>query len=64
MKSDFNLCVFCLEVSHKDSYVCMCGEYKGLMPLDEGIEYAGLDKKDFDEYFQYDTIYGQKLVWL
>jgi len=64
MKSEFNICIFCSEVSHKDSYVCVCGEYKGLMPLAEGIEYAGLDKSDYVEYFQPAEMYGEKLIWL
>ncbi len=63
MKSEFNICVFCEEVSHKDSYVCQCGEYKGLMPLKDGIEYIGLDPADFADYFEINTIYGQRLAW-
>lgn len=50
--TDFNICVFCEEVSHKDTYVCVCGEYKGLMPLEQGIPYIGLDPLDFIDYFE------------
>lgn len=50
--SEFNICVFCEEVSHKDTYVCQCGEYKGLMPLEQGIPYIGLDPDDFIDYFE------------
>ena len=55
MKSDFRICVFCEEVSHKDTYVCQCGEYKGLMSLGEGIAYIGLDPEEYKEYFDYNV---------
>ena len=55
------MCVFCMDLVN--DYVCHgCGEYKGLMPLDEAEKYLG---EDFpDEYRQPASIYGQQLIWL
>ena len=44
------ICVFCEQV-WSEVFVCPdCNEYKGLMPLKEGIDYMGLDADDFAEY--------------
>jgi hypothetical protein len=46
-----------------NDYICHgCGDYKGLMTLDEAEKYLG---EDFpEEYRQPNSIYGHKLIWL
>lgn len=47
---DIKICVFCGNV-WDDVMVCPeCNEYKGLMPLAEGIKYDGLDPEDYAEF--------------
>lgn len=44
------LCVFCFEVMPDETPICVCGEYKGLMPLEEGIGYIGGKFEDYADY--------------
>jgi hypothetical protein len=43
------MCVYCEGVFTADTIVCPnCDEYKGLVPLSQGIEYLNLDPNDFE----------------
>ena len=44
------MCVFCQGVFSPDTYVCgFCNEYKGLMPLNEAVDYLDLPLGDYPE---------------
>jgi hypothetical protein len=42
------MCVYCESVYSPDTIMChWCDEYKGLMPLEDAIEYLNLDPNDY-----------------
>ena len=42
------MCVYCEGVFTGDTIVCPnCGEYDGMMPLTDAVEYLSLDPNDF-----------------
>lgn len=44
-----SICVYCSGVYTSDTIVCpTCNEYDGMMPLEKGIDYLGLDPADFE----------------
>jgi hypothetical protein len=45
------MCVYCESVFTPDTIVCPnCGEYDGMMPLGNAIEYLNLDPNDYQDY--------------